>query len=166
MTPEVYWIRDIEPLKLAVMARPRGGEWLDDEVLGWKRLGIGVVASLLHRYEEDELSISKEATFCAAHGIEFMSFPIKDRGLPEPARAFFEFADSITSRVRKGTAVAVHCRAGIGRAGLTAGSVLLRLGVPSRDVFSLVSKARGLVVPDTAAQIEWFHSVGQHGIAP
>lgn len=165
MTPEVYWIRDIEPFKLAVMARPRGGEWLEDEILGWKRLGIGLVASLLHNYEAEELGISEEASLCAAHSIEFKSFPIKDRGIPESASAFFDFADDLTSRVREGTAVAVHCRAGIGRSGLTAGSVLLRLGVPAQDVFSLVSKARGLVVPDTPSQIEWFHSIGKHGIA-
>jgi len=165
MTPEIYWIRDIAPLKLAIMARPRGGEWLEEEVSGWKRLGIGTVASLLHKYEENELSISDEASLCAAHGIEFRSFPIKDRGVPEPASSFFGFADQLTSRVREGVSVAVHCRAGIGRSGLTVGSILLRSGVPAQDVFSLVSKARGLVVPDTPAQIEWFRSVGQHGIA-
>ena len=67
--------------------------------------------------------------------------------------------------VREGVAVAVHCRAGIGRSGLTVGSVLVRLGVPAQDVFSLVSKARGLVVPDTPEQIKWFHSVGTRGVA-
>ena len=77
MTPDVYWIRDIAPLKLAIMARPRGGEWLEEEVSGWKRLGIGTVASLLHEYEENELSISDEASLCAAHGIEFRSFRSK-----------------------------------------------------------------------------------------
>jgi protein-tyrosine phosphatase len=165
MTPEVYWIRDIEPLKLAIMARPRGGEWLEEEVLGWKRLGIGTVASLLHKYEADELDISEEASLCAVNGIDFRSFPIRDRGVPEPVSPFFEFADQMTSRVREGVAVAIHCRAGIGRSGLTLGSVLVRLGVPSQDVFSLVSKARGLVVPDTPEQIKWFHSVGTRGIA-
>lgn len=161
MTPELYWIRDIEPLKLAIMARPRGGDWLEEEVSGWERAGIGVVASLLHAYEADELNIADEAKLCAASGIEFASFPIRDRGVPESAAAFHGFVDQLTLRVRAGDAVAVHCRAGIGRSGLTVASILLRLGIPADEVFSVVSKARGLSVPDTAEQIEWFRSSGQ-----
>jgi Protein-tyrosine phosphatase len=159
MTPELYWIRDIEPSRLAIMARPRGGEWLEEEVSGWKSLGIRVVASLLHAYEADELGIAGEASLCAAHGIDFRSFPIRDRGVPESHFAFSDFVDQLTAHVRTGDAVAVHCRAGIGRSGLTVGAVLLRLGVPAQNIFSMVSKARGIVVPDTAAQIEWFDSV-------
>lgn len=163
MTPEVYWIRDIEPFRLAIMARPRGGEWLEEEILGWKRLGIGTVASLLYKDETDELDIADESYLCSAHGMEFKSFPIRDRGVPESPAAFFDFVDELTSRVREGVAVAVHCRAGIGRSGLTVGSVLLRLGVPAPNVFSLVSMARGLIVPDTAEQIEWFQSMSKQG---
>jgi hypothetical protein len=73
MKPDVYWIRDIDPLRFAMMPRPRGGEWLEDEVSGWKRMGIGVVVSLLHRYEIDELEISEEERMCVSHGIRYHS---------------------------------------------------------------------------------------------
>jgi hypothetical protein len=86
--PEVYWIRDVEPLRLAIMPRPRGGEWLADEVSGWKRLGIDVVISLLHRYEADELDISDEESLCRDHEIYFRSFPIRDRGTPDSVAEF------------------------------------------------------------------------------
>jgi protein-tyrosine phosphatase len=50
----------------------------------------------------------------------------------------------------------VHCRAGIGRSGIAAAAVLVSLGHEPRDVFAMVSKARGVSVPDTDEQIEWF----------
>jgi hypothetical protein len=159
MKPEVYWIRDIDPLRFAMMARPRGGEWLEDEVSGWKQLGIDIVVSLLHQYEADELEISEEERICVNRGIRYHSFPIKDRSTPESAAAFFALANEVAASVKEGLVVAVHCRAGIGRSGLLAGSVLLRLGVPASQVFFVLSRARGLSVPDTPAQIEWFHSV-------
>lgn len=51
--------------------RPRSGEWLDDEVSGWKRFGIDLVVSLLHRYEADELEISEEEAMCVSRGIRY-----------------------------------------------------------------------------------------------
>jgi protein-tyrosine phosphatase len=159
MIPELYWIRDIEPLRLAVMPRPRGGDWLVDEVSGWKRLGVDIVVSLLHRYEADELEIADEESLCSSEGISYLSFPIRDRGTPESIAEFLALSDEIAASVKRGSAVAIHCRAGIGRSGLLAGAVLLRLGIPVSDVFAVVSKARGLAVPDTPEQISWFYSV-------
>ena len=142
-----------------MMPRPRGGEWLEDEVSGWKHLGISVVVSLLHPYEAEELEISEEESMCVNCGIRYRSFPIKDRGTPESAEEFFSLTREVATSVKEGWAVAVHCRAGIGRSGLLAGSVLLHLGVPASNVFAVLSKARGLTVPDTPSQIEWFHSM-------
>ena len=156
MTPEVYWISDINPFKLAVMPRPRGGEWLEDEISVWKELGVDVVVSLLHQYEADELDISSEESLCLANDIQYRSFPIADRGVPASVPAFFNLADELAALVRQGSVVAVHCRAGIGRSALLAGCVLLRLGISVDAVFPMISKARGLTVPDTQSQIDWF----------
>jgi protein-tyrosine phosphatase len=156
MMPEVYWIRAVEPLRLAVMPRPRGGDWLADEVSGWKRMGIDVVVSLLHRYEADELDIAEEESLCQHHDIRYRSFPIQDRGTPNSAAEFLALADEITASVKQGLAVAVHCRAGIGRSGLLAACILFRLGIDASNAFAVVSKARGLTVPDTSGQIDWF----------
>lgn len=159
MTAEVYWVRDIEPLKLAIMPRPRGGDWLEDEIAGWKRSGITHVVSLLHRYEIEELSISDEAALCKASGIEYRSFPIRDRNTPDAVADFIALVHELTSLVQNNCGVAVHCRAGIGRSGLTAACVLLKLGIPASEAFAVLSRARRLPVPDTPSQVEWFHSV-------
>ena len=156
MTTEIHWIRDIEPLRLAIMPRPRGGDWLRDEVANLKTEGVSVVVSLLHQYEAQELDLSGEGTECLAQGIEYRSFPIRDRGIPESIHAFMNLVDEMANRLRCGTAIAVHCRAEIGRSALTVGGIMLRLGVPAEQVFPMVSRARGLTTPDTPSQIEWF----------
>ena len=35
MTSDLYWVESPTPGRLAVFARPRGGDWLPDEVAGW-----------------------------------------------------------------------------------------------------------------------------------
>ncbi len=159
MKPDIYWIRDIAPLRLAIMPRPRGGEWLEDEVTGWSRDGVQMVVSLLQRYEGSELQILQAESLCKLHGIEHRSFPIQDRAVPESLPQFIGLATDLAAAVQGGIAVAIHCRAGIGRSALTVGAVLLRLGVTFDAVFPMISRARGLAVPDTAQQAEWLHAL-------
>jgi protein-tyrosine phosphatase len=137
------------------MARPRGGEALHVEVDAWRLAGVGVVVSLLEPSETCELQLQEQATLCAEHGIEFRSFPIPDRGTPANSRELSRFIDELHDRLLAGKAVAVHCRAGIGRTGLVAACLAHRLGVPVEDVFHVLSRSRGLAMPDTTAQVEW-----------
>jgi len=165
MTPDIYWIRDLAPLKLAIMPRPRGGEWLADEVAGWSRAGIQIIGCLLHRYEIEELDIADEERHCSQFGIQYRAHPIFDRGVPEHVRDFLAFTDALSAAVQAGAGVAIQCRAGIGRSSLTAGAIMLRLGVAAADVLPMISKARGLTVPDTPRQIEWFHEISKTIVA-
>jgi protein-tyrosine phosphatase len=55
----------------------------------------------------------------------------------------------------RGNAVAVHCRAGIGRSSLIAACVLVLLGFAPGMAFDLIGKARGVKVPDTEEQRDW-----------
>jgi len=52
--------------------------------------------------------------------------------------------------------VAVHCRDGIGRSGLLGACVLSCLGVARDEPFAMLTRARGVTVPDTTSQLEWF----------
>ena len=112
--PEIYWVREIEPLRLGIMARPRAGEWLPDEIAGWKSVDVSTVVSLLQPYEVHELGLEDEPTLCAAAEIEFVSFPIPDRGVPAQAQDFLALAERLAVDIRAGSTVAAHCRAGIG----------------------------------------------------
>ncbi len=161
MRPDVFWIHAPLIGRLAIMPRPRAGEWLDDEIIGWQMEGIDTVVSLLELAEISELGLEREAELSREHGIEFISFPIPDRGLPASLRDATALAQTMALQVREGKAVAIHCRAGIGRSSLIAAGVLICSGFSADDAFRLISIARGIDVPDTEAQREWVMAFGE-----
>jgi hypothetical protein len=152
---DIYPLREFESVSLAIMPRPRAGDWLEDEVLSWHRAGIRTVVSLLEAHEVAELGLDDERRLCAARGIEFLSFPIPDRGVPTSYGALNQLIVPLIPKVKSGHMVAVHCRAGIGRSAVVAAGILLRAGVPFPQVFPALSRARGVAVPDTDAQADW-----------
>jgi hypothetical protein len=86
MRSKIYWIEAPTIGRLGIMARPRAGDWLEDEIAGWEAAGINSVVCLLEPDEANELGLGEEEEFCQRHGIEFISFPIPDRGLPKNSR--------------------------------------------------------------------------------
>jgi protein-tyrosine phosphatase len=155
MRPEVYWIDLPASLRLAIMARPRAGDWLDDEIAGWRAEGIDVIVSLLEAGEVEELGLHQEAGVCHDLAMAFISFPIPDGGVPATLREVTALAEAIVARLNEGKAVALHCRAGIGRSSLIAACVLVFMGMTPETAFDLIGKACGLKVPDTEGQRQW-----------
>jgi protein-tyrosine phosphatase len=152
---DFYPIRDFDGLSLAIMPRPRAGDWLEDEIAQWQREGLVSVVSLLEPAEIAELGLGSEPDLCASRGMEFFSFPIPDRGVPVSTAAFDSFLAPLVARLHAGKSVGVHCRAGIGRAGLTAACMLVRAGIPYPLAFPAISRARRVQVPDTEQQESW-----------
>jgi protein-tyrosine phosphatase len=153
--PELYWVREVEPHRLAIMPKPSGGDWLEDDVAGWQRASIGTVVSLLEPHEVLRLELQQQGALCERFGIEFLQHPIVDHGLPASDAELVRLVHGLHERLRQGRAVAIHCFAGIGRTGLVAGCLLHLLGVPRRDIFRVLGRTRGYAMPNTAAQAEW-----------
>jgi hypothetical protein len=99
MRTELYWIEGPWRGSLAIMPRPRGGDWLEDEIQSLRRSGVDVVDSLLTREEQSEFNLSDEESLCRANGIEFVSFPIVDRSVPSSAEAFSEQAIKLAEQL-------------------------------------------------------------------
>ncbi len=135
LRPDIYWLREIDGVRLAIMPRPRGGEWLADELVAMGSIGVETVVSLLEPREASELELSEEASLCMDARLEYLSFPIPDRGVPRDSRTFAELIAAVEQRLRSGRSVAVHCRAGIGRSGLVAACVLAAFGASPSDAF-------------------------------
>lgn len=156
MRPQIYIVETIGSGFLAVMAKPVS-EWLGDELSGLAREGVRRLISLLESQESLELGLTHEEKICATNGIEFVSYPIPDRGVPDSVATFKELTLRTYHESAGGRSTVVHCRAGIGRSGLVAAGVLLHCGFGVPEAFAHVSRARRVSVPDTPQQEAWLH---------
>jgi protein tyrosine phosphatase (PTP) superfamily phosphohydrolase (DUF442 family) len=155
MSAGIYWVDGPWPGKLAVSARPRGGDWLPDEIAKWKRAGVDAVLSLLESDEEKDLDISGEASEAQGQGLKFWSLPIADRQPPRSETQVAALLEKVGDALSHGKNVLVHCRQGVGRAGLIAACLLVKSGMSPGAAVEKVSAARGVVVPETDAQRDW-----------
>lgn len=153
--PSLYPVMKIGAGQLFMMARPVPGEWIDEEFDGIAKRGIRRVVSLLELEEAEYIGLKDEHAVCAKHGMEFVSYPIRDRGLPSDVSNFAAFCLSIHDDIVKGINTIIHCRMGIGRSGIVAATVLLHEGFSPAAAFQKVSQSRGIEVPDTDEQREW-----------
>ena len=111
----LYYIDKFWPGRLALAARPRGGDWLPDEIANWKRSGISGVVSLLTPEEERDLELMDESRETRSQGLEFLAFPIPDRQAPASEAALAQMLERIDQRLAAGKNVLIHCRQGVGR---------------------------------------------------
>ncbi len=78
----IYPITGVTPHRVAIVARPRGGDWLCDELSALSREGIDVLVSMLADEESTELGLDRESDDCEAAAITFVNLPIPDRSVP------------------------------------------------------------------------------------
>src|ERR1039458_2542035 len=125
---DVFWIEGNPPVGVAIVLRPRGDDWLSDELLRYKRSGVEVLVSLLEPSEATWLGLRDEGPLAEAAGIHFISYPILDVHVPPDVASFRAFVASLADRLRAGERIGVHCRGSIGRSTVTAACTLLHLG--------------------------------------
>jgi len=155
MRTELHWIEGPWRGRLAILSRPRGGDWLQDEVREWRASGVDVAVSLLTDSEIADLDLGQEADLCKANGIQFFAFPIVDRGVPPSRTATLDFVKKLDSLLAEGQNLALHCRQGIGRSALIAACLLVLSGLAPAITFRRISAARGCSVPETSEQRHW-----------
>jgi protein-tyrosine phosphatase len=152
---DVFWIAGQSETHLAVVLRPRGDEWLKDEIISLKHNGIQTLVSMLEVNEATALGLGREGEFASAHGLAFVSYPIPDTHIPAEKASFRLFVNDLAARLRTGERVGVHCRGSIGRSTLAAACTLIHLGWTPATALDAIEAARGCPVPDTMEQREW-----------
>ncbi|SDR45510.1 dual specificity protein phosphatase family protein [Pseudovibrio sp. Tun.PSC04-5.I4] len=157
MKPSIYPISADYPGQLFLMPKP-SGEWLDEDMQYYRSIGVDLVMSMLEHTEAIELSLQNESRICSENRMDFLNFPIPDRGLPE-RQGFKEIVTHVSKRLKQHEGVAIHCRAGIGRSGLLACCVMAGFVGSAQAAIEIVSGARGVQVPDTSEQRAFIESV-------
>jgi protein-tyrosine phosphatase len=107
---ELHWVDGPWPGKLALAARPRGGDWLEDEIANWQRAGIDTVLSLLTPEEETDLDVGNEASQVKARGMRYVSLPIPDRQVPQSETEVAAVLERLDADLSAGKNAVVHCR--------------------------------------------------------
>jgi protein-tyrosine phosphatase len=158
MLTELYWIEGPWPGRLAISARPRGGDWLIDEISRWRKNGVDTVVSLLTSAEVKEMELQNEGLYCRQNKIEFVSFSIEDRMTPTSDADAIRLIEELDSHLARNKNVVIHCRQGIGRSGLVAVSLLIERGVSVPNALERVSGARRAQVPETSEQLAWIEN--------
>lgn len=168
MNTEYYWIEGPWKGRLAIVPRPRGGDWLEDETHSWHEAGLDTIVSLLTPHEIEEFDLGREEELSQAQDIEFISFPIPDREVPASRESTIALAHKLEAALTSGKGVGLHCRQGIGRSSLIAACVVVTSGENATEAFERISTARGRPVPDTIEQKEWVKALAPElsGVLP
>jgi hypothetical protein len=91
---KLYWINNNSGPLLGIMPRPRGGDWLEDEMISLHQQGVNVLVSLLKPDEVTELHLEEEPAFCATVGIQFLSSRSLTVRFPIDAKRFWNSRQS------------------------------------------------------------------------
>lgn len=155
MKPIIYWIEYSPPGRLAILAKPKGDDALAGEIQGWRDAGIDVVVSMLTESDNSYLGLSAEAELCRTNGLQFISFPLEDFGVPASVEVTLELVKELNDLLTSGKSIGFHCHGCIGRAPLIASCVLIYSGKSAETAFELISYARGYPIPEAQAQADW-----------
>jgi protein-tyrosine phosphatase len=161
MKTEPHWIAGPWAGRLAIAPRPRGHDWLADELRHWHRSGVDAVVSLLTLDEVASFGLDNEQQVSRESGMEFDQFPIADRSTPPAVSSASDLIARIESRLQSGRSVLIHCRQGIGRAATIAIAALIHAGIELDDAIAAVAQARGRPVPETPEQLRWLREYAE-----
>ena len=113
-----------------------------DAIAEW---GAVAVVTLLEEAEMKRLGVENLGTEVAARGMEWWHFPIKDGGVLDEKQStpwWLTCYYHLLPILRDGFDVLIHCKGGLGRAGMIAGDLLVQLGLDSEAAVDLVRAAR------------------------
>lgn len=139
------------------------GTWdrdLDSDLDAIVRWGAVTIVTLVEQHELASLGVEQFGKAVEARGIDWLHMPIRDVSVPscEFEASWTEHGESLRDRLRAGFNVLVHCKGGLGRAGLVASRLLIELGMTPSIALAKVRKARPGAV-ETKAQEDYVLSL-------
>jgi hypothetical protein len=152
--PKLFRIPTPHPGRIAVVERPRGGDWLEADMAALRAAGVDTLVSALVDEEMRGAWLDAEAEAATAAGLQFRRLPISNLGTPLDACGL-EMLREFACEVRCGRYVAAHCYASVGRSPLIVAAIMVLLGAEPAFAWEELELCRGRQVPDTLEQKAW-----------
>jgi protein-tyrosine phosphatase len=112
-----------------------------DAIVAW---GATALVTLVEPSELSTLKVADLGPMALARGLDWRHLPIPDFSVPSPAfeRRWLADGHDIRAKLRAGEDVVVHCKGGLGRAGMIAARLLVELGVEPEAAIRTVRAVR------------------------
>ena len=157
--PNSYWV---EPGRLLAGEHPAGKDLADTRRRILMLLEAGV-RSFIDLTEPGEMESYKSLL---PAGVGYVSFGLPDHSVPASAQKMRDVLTTLWRDLANRPGVYLHCRAGIGRTGITVGCYLRELGEPGDAALAELNRlwqqnARSRAwpeVPETAEQAQFVHA--------
>jgi len=163
--PQLFRIPTPYRGRLAVVERPRGGDWLAADMAALRAAGVDTLVSALVDEEMTGAWLEAEEQAAREAGLCFLRLPISNLGTPLDERARCSL-HALADEVRSGRFVAAHCFASVGRSPLIVASIMVLLGADPEFAWDELEICRGRQVPDTREQRSWVHGLLPAAAAP
>lgn len=123
-----------------------------DAIRAW---GAAAVVSLIEQHEMEALDVLRLGEAVEARGMDWHHLPIRDVSVPSASfeKAWGEVGPQLRALIRNGSSVLVHCKGGLGRAGMIAARLLVELGMAPEEAIAEVRSVRPGAI-ETRAQHE------------
>ena len=129
-----------------------GPHWrdLDSDAEALKAQAVNVLLLLVEDHELERCHARDVIDVVPAHGIELIRHPIRDPMTPYADEPYRELLAGLAERVRAGATLAIACRGGLDRAGMTSACLLREAGLDANTAIDRVHRTRQhtLTMPD------------------
>ncbi|MEX1296706.1 MAG: ADP-ribosylglycohydrolase family protein, partial [Candidatus Limnocylindrales bacterium] len=121
-----------------------GPHWrdLDSDAASLREQGVDVMLLLVEDRELVRCRATRVSEVLPHHGIELIRHPIRDPETPGHDAAYRRTVSALVERVRGGATVAIACRGGLDRSGMTAACFLREAGLDADTAIDRVHAAR------------------------
>ena len=140
-----------------------GPHWrdLDSDAASLREQRVDVLLLLVEDKELRRCRATQVVEVLPQHGLELIRHPVRDPEPPYDDAAYRRTIRALVERVREGATVAIACRGGLDRAGMTAACLLREAGLDADAAIDRVHAARAhtLTMPDQLRYVKgWPHA--------